>query len=235
MARAGIVLLSLCLVVVTAFAGALALRACALRLPLVSDWLGQSCPSAAQLAAADRLADLVLQRDALIADIRAAERQLAQRQCQAVYETPEMPPELPADSPPEAPQIDGEAWRERDLGLLEGCWQLDSDYRVRNSQTGAMTEYTEWQMCFDDAGRGAVDMQATNGTSCQGDIAGRFDAAGQLVLEESENLPCSDRTAILRRVITCSLAQDGAADCASHQPSADLTAQVRLRRSAGVP
>lgn len=234
MLRAGVLVLSVGLVALAGGAAYLALRSCAVHVPGVPGWVGRSCSDPAAREMAGRLDELRRARETLLADIRIAERRLAQMRCEAEIPPPPAP-EPAAEPAPTAPEIDTDAWRGRDLGMLDGCWELDSDYRVRNSQTGKVTEYREWSMCFDAAGRGRTAMRASDGTTCQGTVSGRFDGGGRLVLEEPDDPECSDRTAILRRIITCSLTPDGAAACDSHQPSADLTAPVRLRRSAGAP
>src|SRR5690349_21117603 len=68
------------------------------------------------------------------------------------------PAPTPAVAPPEperGPQdIPRQAWDNRDVGFLEGCWDLQSDYRVQERQTGRVISVRSWTMCFDHDGNG---------------------------------------------------------------------------------
>ncbi len=246
--------LAVLLLAATGWAGYAALEACGLRETALTRWLPSACAAPAALEARARLADLAARNDSLRREIDQAERELAARQCVAQWPEPEPPPEplpppappvlpLPADpvtpapdalpEPEILPEPDAEAWRNRDLDVLAGCWELDSEYRVTNVRTGAVTEFTEWTMCFTEGARGLARMRAGDATACEGPVAGRFDAAGRLVFEEPANLPCSGGLEIYRRVVTCALREDGAAECASTQPEQGNSVDVRLRRAAG--
>jgi len=216
-------------VLAVAFAGTAAvsawllLPACALALV----GIGQ-CPDPSQAAAMTRLADLDARNADLSREVAALERELALLQCTA--ELPEPPPVLAA---PEPVPIDPEAWARRDLGVLDGCWQLDSTYATRNVRTGAITTYTEWRMCFDAAGAGQAEMLGTNGVTCTGAVQGAFAADGQLTVTEAANLRCSDDSFIYRRDLVCALSADGGASCAVTQAEVGSASTVRLRRAEG--
>jgi hypothetical protein len=232
MRRVLIALLSFGLVAGVAVAGYLALQSCGLNAPFLQKWLPGTCHVDDAEDARTRLFSLKLRNESLRRDVIAAERALAQLQCDAVYEQPlpaAPPPTLP--DIPQAPTIDEDAWRAGDLGALNGCWDLDSNYRVQHIQTGAITHYTQWRMCFDATGRGTEEMTATNGTRCNGNVSGRFDAGGHLGIDEPGNLQCSDGTMIFQRVLNCALSGDGTASCTETQPELGRTSTVRLRRS----
>jgi hypothetical protein len=219
-----------------ASAAAALLPACGVGIPGLN-----RCPDPALDATLDRTAALDARNAEVLRAVLALERELAAIQCTAVYPPPPAPvpappvaalPALPP-APAPAPAIDPNAWAQRDLRLLEGCWDLDSDYAVRNIQTGQITNYTEWTICFDAAGIGQAAMLATNGMTCEGPIRGAFATDGRLAVTEGANLQCSDDTFIYRRELACALAPDGGASCDVSQREVGSTTTVRLRRSAG--
>lgn len=188
---------------------------------------GYFCPAPEVMAAERRLDQLRAENTALLAAVSQLEGELAGRQCEVA---------APPAAMPEAamPEIDGEAWAERDVGLLEGCWKLDSAYSTRNETTGVVTRYTDWRLCFDGEGLGNEIMRATNGTTCEGAVGARFDE-GTLRIEEGGNLTCSDGTFIYKRVASCELGADGAAQCGVAQPDVGSSDTVRLRRAEREP
>ncbi len=212
----------------TLFAGAVVAGA-ALLLPACGalPW-ANLCPDTDPEAEA-RLADLNAGNTALSREIAFLERELALLQCTAVH--PDPPPlVLPTPVPP-APPIDTEAWERRDIGAMDGCWELESDYRTQNDRTGEITHFTEWTMCFADDGQGRATMRATNGTTCAGSVAGSFAQDGRLIVTEAGNLACSDATFIYRRVLGCALLDGGMASCSVDQPQVGRTSTVILRRA----
>jgi hypothetical protein len=209
-------------VLAVAFAGTAAasawllLPACAVTLP----GLGH-CPDPADAALLDRLVVLEAQNAELTRTVAALERELAAMQCTA---------DLP-DAPPPPPPIDPDAWARRDLGVLDGCWRLDSTYATRNVRTGEVTTYDAWRMCFDAGGAGQAEMRGTNGVTCTGAVQGAFAADGQLAVTEAGNLTCSDGSFIYRRDLVCALSGDGGAACAVTQAEVGSASTVRLRRA----
>ncbi|PKP73584.1 MAG: hypothetical protein CVT84_12720 [Alphaproteobacteria bacterium HGW-Alphaproteobacteria-6] len=225
-----VLVLALALLGGVAVAGWLALQACGLRSTVLTGWLPGACPSAETLAARARLEALRQRQDDLLRQIRASERELTRVRCEAVHDQP--PALREAELPPPPPQIDEEAWRAGDIGVLEGCWALDSDYRVVNRQTGQETAFTAWSMCFAAGPQGQATMRSPGGLTCSGSVSGTFDGAGRIIFDEAAALGCSDGSQIFRRVLTCSLAGDGTALCNSNQPEVGGNDTVRLRRSA---
>jgi hypothetical protein len=205
----------------------LLLPACGVRLPLIGT-LATACAATPAEANAAALRAAEARNLELTLGIAALERELAIQHCvpaQAAV-TPVPPPEA---------GIDREAWEAGDLGLLEGCWRLDSNYETVNRQTGVRTSYTEWELCFGTDGAGRETMRAVNGTTCEGPITGRFDSADGLDITEPDNLQCSDSSFIYRRTIACRLREDGGAGCVVEQPGLDTRDEIRLRRAAGEP
>ncbi len=180
---------------------------------------GFFCPAPEAAAAERRLDALRAENATLMASVAALEGELAGRQCTVAQPAPAAPPE-----------IDGEAWAEGDVGLLEGCWRLDSAYSTRDEVTGVVTRYTDWRLCFDGEGLGNEIMRATDGTTCEGAVGARFDGE-RLVIEEGGNLTCSNGTFIYKRVATCELGTDGAAQCGVAQPDVGSSDTVRLMRA----
>lgn len=222
-------ILVIALVSVVAAAAYLLLQACGVGAWGTSRFLG-FCPSSVAVQERQTLVTLNDETNDLQRRIAFLERELAAKQCTAQYSVPE--PVLPQSSPE---TIDDEAWNQRDLRVLEGCWELDSLLEIINDRTRAVTTYRKWSMCFNGSGRGTQDMVSTDGAvACTGPVTGHFDSAGQLIIEEPTDLPCSDNGVIWRRVTSCVLNNNGTASCVSHQPEhGNRSSNVRLRRAAG--
>ena len=202
----------------------LLLPACAVLVPLGLGTLGH-CPGEARAATEARLKDLDGERQRLEAEVGALSRDLALRQCAVV------PPQPPAAPAPQSPSgIDRDAWNDRDIGAMEGCWVLDSEYIIRDRTTGAPSPQQEWRVCFDAQGRGTQSMQSQDGTRCDGTITGTFDAQGRLVMREPGNLQCSGGVFIYERETTCTLNDRGEAVCESRQPETGGSGTVRLKK-----
>ncbi len=239
--------LAVALVVAVVIAGNLLLQACGLRLPFVANAVS-ICDDGRAQALDARLAMLEENRSALQREIARYERDLADTQCQAALPAPVpdradvLPPPAPEPEPAPPPQaelpsdpegLDRNSFENRDIAVLEGCWDLDSNYSTQNIRTGRITDYTRWHMCFDDSGRGTQTMQGTDGSTCQGPVEGRFDDEGRLVIDDGAPLPCSSGSQIFRRVTTCLLDDTGRADCLSEQPfdTRGGSSDVGLRRA----
>jgi hypothetical protein len=140
------------------------------------------------------------------------------------------PPEPPPEPRPEAP-IDEDRWRERDVSLLEGCWNLDSDYTMVDRRTGAPRRVASWTMCFDAQGAGRETQAFSDGVRCEGPVVGRF-AGDRLEIDELRDVPCSDGTVITRRQSRCRLVPGGRAACENFHPGipASPPVDITLRR-----
>ena len=132
--------------------------------------------------------------------------------------------------PPDPSRLDAERWEEQDIALLEGCWSLASDYRVRNRTTGAVLEVDSWTMCFDAEGRGEQEFALSDESECAGDVSASFGNDGKLRVNDDADVQCSGNSYIFRRELTCTLEPDGEAACDSHQPETGGTSNVRIMR-----
>ena len=209
------------LAVLTLAAGALILPTCGLRLPFGLGVLNE-CPVVVQVPSPS---GGEAARSALLSEITALERRLSGLAC------PAPPPR--AETPP--PPLDEAMIDQADLGALQGCWMLDSEYRVQNRETGAITEYSEWTVCFDANGQGRETMRGSDGSTCEGAVSGSFIPGEALVIDEGDDLPCSNNVAILKRRVTCRLDENQRAVCNSFQPESGSNAEVIMRRAPETP
>ena len=144
----------------------------------------------------------------------------------------------PACAPPAAAAAEAipeDAWREQDVGFLEGCWELDSDYAIRHETTGETVGVAEWRACFDQSGSGRQEMTFEDGSACGGPLTAGFGADQQLLFEDAGNVPCSAESFIsfiYRRVITCQRIDAVHAQCLSRHPETGGESNVNLRRAA---
>lgn len=208
--------LALALIAAVAGAAALVLPACGLRLPFTGRLI-LNCPLP---EAATELDKVILSNKALQAEIAAAEVHLAAVPCEA---TPPPVTETPSGLAPDAFDRD-------DMSVMEGCWELQSQYDVTDRRSGAVTRFREWRICFDASGNGREVMRATNGQTCEGRLSGRV-GDGTLTISEPRNLPCSNGFYIYRRDITCSLDAAGTANCSTFQPEINGRGAAILSRA----
>ena len=193
------------------------LPSCGLRLGS-SEYL-DFCHTAPSQGPSPELAAELERRAALEERLRGLERDLAG---------------LPACRPEPAPKsdrLDANRWQERDLALLEGCWSLASDYRLRDSRSGEVTGVDSWTMCFYEDGRGEQRLVQNDGAACDGEVSASFDDDGQLRISDDGDVQCTGGVVIYRRVMTCDLERNGEAACRSRQPNrGDGFSNVRIVR-----
>ncbi|MEM9433026.1 MAG: hypothetical protein AAGA12_03830 [Pseudomonadota bacterium] len=227
-------LLPLLLILVVALSAVLLLQACGVLLG-TANTLARYCPLPTEITNRSRLDVLNEQTRSLQSRIAFLEQELAAQQCTAQFPDPPDVVQLPDPVPPVdvAPEIDRDAWERGDLNALTGCWDLETQLRVRSVTTGRITLYNQWNMCFESDGTGSEIMRATDGATCEGPVSGAFNGAGQLVIEEPANLQCSSGSSIFRRISTCTLRADGKATCSVFQPAQNITSTVRLQRAPG--
>ncbi len=233
--RIVLTLLTLLLVVAVGVSAALLLRSCGLRLPFTQTVIG-ACEEPALVALRADLA-LVDQANAdLAGQVGALEQRLAGLVCEA--DPPALPPPPPPPPPPKPPAkpktpsgLSPNAFDGRDMAVMEGCWQLSSDYAVRDINTGRITRFKYWRICFDKNGNGTEQMRATNGARCNGRLTGRMPGNGTLTMREPRNLQCDNGTSIFRRDVTCRLNARGTANCDTYQPETRGRGAATLRRA----
>ena len=209
------------LVCIAIGAAAALLPACGARNSIARTWVDW-CPANKIQAAENKIATISEANRSLERRILQRERELALLRCD---------PEAPVQTA-KPKEIDRQDWNSRRIGLLEGCWELDSRFATTNRQTGVQSRYTRWTMCFDARGVGREEMRADNGNSCSGPVTGSFDAGGDLVIEEPGNLQCSDGGFIYRLRNQCRLNENGTASCVVSQPEVGSSTTVEFRRSA---
>jgi hypothetical protein len=200
----------------------LLLNACGLRLAQGSPLL-YFCRAPAAVGMAPELGAEIERQRALEGQIERLEL--------ALLRAPPCAPTAAAES--EA--IPEDAWREQDVGFLEGCWELDSDYAISHETTGQTVGVADWRACFDASGSGRQDMTFADGSACGGPLSAAFGARQELIFEDAGNVPCSQQSFIsfiYRRVITCQRVDAEHAQCVSRHPETGGQSNVNLRRAA---
>ena len=213
---------SAALVVVITALGVLLLPACGIHSSVASTWLAW-CPAEARQLTEERLATIWNSNHDLRRRILERERELASMQCEPQTASVAQLP-LPA-------AISHDDWNARDVGLLEGCWSLDTRFSTEDQETGVVSIYDIWNMCFDSQGLGTEEMRSSSGSTCAGEISAHFDADGSLMIEEPGDLQCSDGAYIFQLLSRCSLYDDGTAGCVVNQPETGISTTVRFRRA----
>ena len=199
---------------VGAYASLAALDSCAIRLDALSHVSG--CPSGEDRARSERLASLATERDGLLKQILAIETKIGGTQCVAVGPD-QTGPMLPA------------TFANKNLGGLYGCWDLGSVYQTRDVDTEKIISYPTWRMCFDYKGNGKQVMRGNDGSTCEGPVTAGFDDQHQLLIDEGDNLTCSDGGYIHQREIACAMANGGIV-CSTLQPETEGEKDVPLSR-----
>lgn len=214
------------LIAIVAWSAAALVPACGAADRVAGTWFDW-CPVNKAKQTETQLAALENQNKDLLDRILQRERELALIQCE-----PKAPQQAALPKPlPQPKEIDRDDWENRRIDVLEGCWELDSEFVTTNTTTGAETKYNQWTMCFDRNGNGREEMRAANGNSCEGPVTGAFDASGALVIEEPGDLACSDGGFIYRLSSSCKLNDGGTANCVVTQPEVGGSAIIEFRRS----
>lgn len=227
MGRLAVLLMAALLVAAVTASAALLLPACGVRLPLFGVLSVCDAPEAA-VTRRDLAAERAMTAD-LAADVTRLERDLALLQC--VAEPPPPPPPVIPETPS---GLAPEAFEEDDISVMEGCWELQSDYQVRDVDTGDIVQFNHWRICFDENGNGREEMRATDGTLCEGVLTGAI-GDGRLTMREPGKLQCDAGWFIFRRDITCALDAAGAAQCETFQPEINGRSSATLRRAGREP
>ncbi len=219
--RFAVVVLALLLVLVTGASAWLALQSCGLRIPLIG-WVLASCEPDARLQTRRERDRIDGQNSDLSRRIAYLQARLGGLACAA-----SLPPPVPETPSGLAP----DAFDARDISVMEGCWQLSSDYAVREINTNLVTRFKYWRICFDENGNGTEIMRSTDGVVCEGTLSGQIPGNGKLSMREPANLDCDNNTSIFRRDITCTLDNDGNAQCDTYQPETNGRSAATLRRA----
>ncbi|MCF6231884.1 MAG: hypothetical protein L3J36_02090 [Rhodobacteraceae bacterium] len=222
-----VITLALVLIGLIGLSAWLLLRSCAVHLPF-TDRLITVCETQEAIQTRSDLRQTDRDNHALSLRIARLQRQLGDVICEA--EPPPPPPPPPPE--PETPSgLDPEAFDEADISVMEGCWELSSNYSVRHVRTNKITRFKYWRICFDANGQGSEIMRSTDGIVCKGNLSGKLPGNGKLTMREPGNLQCDNDSYIYRRDITCTLDQDGSAKCKTYQPETQGRDTVTLRRA----
>ena len=219
-ARSFIALGSVALALIALGAAFLLLNSCGVHYILPFGFRN-ACPEVRYVnAPSGRMDEALTRRTTLERRIAGLERALASMECGS-----------PRPGTASGPDIREEDWNNRDVSLLEGCWSLDSDYQLRDVDTGVLSTVSTWRMCFDDMGFGSQTLVFEGGSVCESSrVRAGFNQNGDLVIGDSEDLACSDGYIIFERDTTCVLIQDGSASCVTRQEETGGRSNVRLRR-----
>lgn len=134
-------------------------------------------------------------------------------------ELAEAAPETGPDAEPvPAPDIPEEAWDERDIDVLEGCWERVSNMVIDDVDTGEIYPVQHWEMCFAADGTGEQRLEFENGAVCSGAIEAEFLPDGRLRIHDLGDVPCDDGRAIYAHIAECTRLPDGTAECIARQP-----------------
>ena len=228
--RGVIAILAILLVVAAGGSAYLLLQSCGVRLPFTGHVLG-ACPDPAAVSTRRELSGVLDQSRDLESRIAQLERDLALKICEAAPPPPPPPPPPPKPVRPVTPSgLAPDAFKNNDISVMEGCWQLSSNYDVRDIRSNRITRFRYWQICFDANGNGREVMRATNGTQCRGRLSGQL-KSGRLTMREPGNLQCDNGSEIFRRDITCTLDPRGNANCDTYQPEINGRGSAVLRRA----
>ncbi len=232
--RLAVIILALLLIGATAVSAYLLLHSCGLKVPFTQKVIS-FCETDAELRLRDELAAVNQANDELAGQVGAVERDLAGLICKADPPPPPPPPPPPKPKDPPKPKtasgLAPNAFDGKNISVMEGCWQLSSDYAVRDIRSGRITRFKYWRICFDKNGNGTETMRSTNGVRCNGRLKGRMPGNGTLKMREPGNLRCGDGSSIFRRDVTCKLDKRGNAYCDTFQPETNGRGAATLRRA----
>ncbi|MFD3189410.1 hypothetical protein ACFMPD_03940 [Sedimentitalea sp. HM32M-2] len=232
--RIFLTLLAALLVVAVGLSAVQLLQSCGLRLPFTQREIS-FCDAADTLQIRADLRRTDRANADLAAQVGALERALGERVCKADPPAPPPPSPPPPPKPKPKPKTPSglapDAFDGRDISVMKGCWQLSSDYAVRDINTGRITRFRYWRICFDARGNGTEQMRSTSGVRCNGRLTGQMRGNGTLTMREPGNLRCDDGSSIFRREVTCKLDRRGNANCDTYQPETQGRGAATLRRA----
>lgn len=129
-------------------------------------------------------------------------------------------PAAPAPAPLPAPRaappqphadLPESRWDRRDLGMLAGCWRLDTGLSVSDRNHEHSSRVRLWQMCFDEHGAGQQTETVEDGRQCAGPLAASFAPDGRLLVTEPE--PCQGTLHMVPSTRLCRRTSDREAQC----------------------
>ncbi|MGH7117826.1 MAG: hypothetical protein ACREFP_02335 [Acetobacteraceae bacterium] len=119
---------------------------------------------------------------------------------------------LPPAPPPALPI---QAWRQHDLGMLNGCWHRYTNMVTRNPYTGEVNRVASWLLCFNNSGQGVQKLVWRDGVSCTNPITAHFDPGGNLTIQDT--IPCGQSASTPRGLFlgreNCSRVSPSVASC----------------------
>jgi hypothetical protein len=141
------------------------------------------------------------------------------------------PPAPPAPPPPVA-SLPADRWDRRDLGMLEGCWNRETNMSTVDNRTGQVNRVTRWVTCFDRQGNGRQEVTYANGATCSGPVRAEFLPSGRLAINDTAPCGAGGRGVQIPPVqYDCQRIDDTLAICDFYQPQGGARGgDVRLRR-----
>ena len=123
---------------------------------------------------------------------------------------------LPEQAQPQ--DINIQEWKSGKISTLKNCWNLKGDqYEIENVNTGSITTFHSWELCFDENGIGNQKL-VSNSINCSGNITAKFNDDGSLQISDETDVNCSNQSIIFRREMKCTLDLAGKAKCGAYQP-----------------
>ena len=114
--------------------------------------------------------------------------------------------------------INIQEWKSGKISTLKNCWKLTGDqYEIEDVNTGSITTFHNWELCFDENGAGNQKLVSTS-INCSGNITAKFNDDGSLQILDETDVNCSNQSIIFRREMKCTLNLAGRAKCGAYQP-----------------
>ena len=142
--------------------------------------------------------------DDLKANIATLRREITKIKC--------VPNQASKNDAPKEVLIDETLWSEGKVEVLDGCWVLDWDYKMRRVSTGEVVGVKKWSVCFNSSQDiGVQDLVFDDGDLCISQpVKGSFSYENDknlLILDDITDVKC-ETSFIYRRQLQCELALD---------------------------
>ena len=107
-------------------------------------------------------------------------------------------------------KIDTTLWAQGNLEVLNGCWNLDWDYKMRELETNEVVGVKSWDVCFKSGKEiGEQNLLFEDGESCiEQPIKGEFEGGNdktKLFLDDTKDLSCELGALVFHRRMKCEL------------------------------